>query len=508
MRLVPAAEMAEIDRRAQEEFGLPSMLLMENAGIKCFSALLALMERDLSGLLASGRVSLRLVFVVGTGSNAGDGLVMARQAFVSGYSGSEIVTLTDSLTGDAGRMLVSCAALDIPRYNWTTDGGLVRRKIEEADLVVDCLTGTGIRGALREPAASVVEAMNECGRPVVSIDVPSGIGDEFRPGFPAVRAGHTLTIELPKRSLYMPAARPFCGTIHIVSIGFPPTLLGAGPRDGRLLNDGDLPRFVPSVDPAGHKRRRGTVGIFAGAQGTSGAAVLVARAATRSSAGLVVAHADKALYPVLAPTLIGEMVRPWDVDAQGVPDMAEFAAVVVGPGWGTGPGRARSLSAIIGSGARGVLDADALNQLAAGDGLPDLGGRWVLTPHPGEFARLASVSTGDLVTDPVPILRDFAARTSAVLVYKSHVTYIVEPDGGYYVVDGMNPALATGGSGDVLSGLIGGLMAAGASPLEAACAGVLVHARAGRILFQRSGWFSAEDLPAEAGRLLAEARSE
>lgn len=499
MRLVSAAEMAEIDDAAQQEYGLPALVLMENAGIKCFSRIKAIVS-DLQ-TNNSDRRRIKLVVVCGKGSNAGDGFVIARQAFLDGFEGTEIVTAQGDVAGTAGTMAASCRALGVPFYDWSTDGGLVRRKIEQAELVVDCLTGTGVKGRLRPPLGEIALAINESARPVVSIDLPSGIGDGFKTTFPAVRAHHTLTIELPKRSMYLPAARPYCGTISVVPIGFPPELVTATGADAALLDVRQLPGLLPRVDPAGHKKTRGTVAVFAGSRGLTGAAVLAAEAASRSLAGLVVVHADSDIYDILASRLVGEIVRPFDYN-HGTAAVKDFSSVVLGPGWGRSSEKHKLIESLVREGKTGVLDADALNLLADGP-LPDFGGRWILTPHPGEFSRLVRLPTAEILEDPVPHLADFAASHNVYVVLKAHVSYIVCPSGRYYVADGMNAALATGGSGDVLSGCIGGLLAAGADPEAAACAGVLAHGETGTRLFRAEGWFSASGLPRVLGKVLA-----
>ncbi len=499
MRLVSAAEMAAIDDAAQKDYGLPALVLMENAGIKCFSRI--------KGILAESHPEtrdlrrFRLVVVCGKGSNAGDGFVIARQAYLNGMEGVDIVTAESDVSGTAGTMAAVCRALGIPFYNWTTDGGLVRRKIEEADLVVDCLTGTGVKGDLRSPLGEIALAINESTPPVVAIDLPSGIGDGFCTSYPAVRANHTLTIELPKRSMYLPAARPYCGTISVVPIGFPPELVTATGADAQLLDSRRLHALLPRIDPAGHKRTRGTVGVFAGSRGLTGAAVLAAEAASRSLAGLVVVHADEEIYDILAHRLVGEIVRPFDYTRDPA-TIEGFTSVVVGPGWGKSGEKLRLIESLVREQHTGVLDADALNLLAENT-IPDFGGRWVLTPHPGEFSRLVGRATAEILEDPISHLKGFAALHNAYVVLKAHVSYIVCPNGRYYVADGMNAALATGGSGDVLSGCIGGLLAAGADPEAAACAGVLAHIESGSRLFRTEGWFLSSGLPAVLGKVLA-----
>ena len=205
------------------------------------------------------------------------------------------------------------------------------------------------------------------------------------------------------------------------------------------------------------------------------------------------------------------MVAPWS-EAADPDEFRRFDSLVVGPGWGTGPARAEWLRRLLVMPCRGVLDADATTLLARAGGTGRLAGRWVLTPHPGELARLLGATVAEALADPAAAAADVAAKFGAVVVLKGHVTYIAAPDGGdagvgaeppLSVVDGMQPWLATGGSGDVLAGVIGALLAGRIGPYRAACAGVLIHAAAARRLYRERGWFLAEDLPASVSRVVA-----
>lgn len=485
MKAVSSRVMAEIDRRAQDEFGFPGIILMENAGLKGY---LMLKERLWGGKLPTGL----LAFVVGKGNNGGDALVMARQAFLEGKRELSLVYVgaPDPLQAQM------CEGLGIPYLRWGEEPA--RAAIAAASVLFDGLTGTGLEGALRSPLPEVVEAMNDSAALTVAIDVPSGVGDAYRPGFAAVHADVTLTMGLPKLSLYLPHARPLCGEIWVVPLGFPPQLIGDPALPGELL-DREAARSGLSEPPAeAYKNRRGALAVFAGAPGTTGAAVLAAGAAARSRAGLVSLFAEPEIYSVVASHLTSVMAKPWDprLPPAQTFDPSGFSALLVGPGWGQTENRLQWLSALIASGLPGVLDADGLNLLATHPELaPEgCGGRWVLTPHPGEFARLSGVDRRTVMEDPLPPLLELARRLDAVVVFKSHVSYIGTPDGRYWILDGMNSALGTGGSGDLLAGIIAGFLATGAEPEAAARAGVYVHHRAGRRGYDELGWFAAEEL--------------
>lgn len=486
MKVVDSRTMAQIDRAAQEDYHFPGLLLMENAGLKTY---LLLRHHYWQGGFPRGKTA----FVVGKGNNGGDALVIARQLFLDGYREGVVVAAS---TPDEGQ-LAMCRALGIPILEWPAPPA--RETISTAATIVDGLTGTGIRGALRSPLDAVVAAVNESSAFVVAVDIPSGLGDEYRRGMPAVRADVTVTMGLPKLALYLPHARPLCGKIHTVPLGFPPDLVHSDSIPGAMLTGEAIRGEVGSLPPEAYKNVRGTVGVFAGSQGTTGAAVLAARAAAHSRAGLVTLFVDRPVYTPVASQLSSIMVRPADFEGdpaglQSPLPLDGFSSRVVGPGWGRGPGRARWLRALLEAG-RGVLDADGLSVLAEDSTISrPLPHPWILTPHPGEFSRLSGVARDELLADPLPHVLAAAEELGGVIVLKSHVTYVAAASGRYWILDGMNPALGTGGSGDLLAGTIGGFLAGGLDPETAACAGVFVHHRAGRRAYDDLGWFTADEL--------------
>ncbi len=484
MKVVDSGRMTEIDRRAQVEYGIPALVLLENAGLKSYQYL---KDRYWGGRPPEGPA----VFVAGKGNNGGDALVIARQCFLDGKRDLTIVTSGDPEPVQMGM----CAALGIRACRW--DGAEAREAIERSSVLFDGIAGTGLKGALKKPLDSLVGAVNASRSFKVSIDVPSGVGDGYRDGDPAVTADVTVTMGLPKLCLYLPSARRLAGAIHTIAIGFPPGLLDADDIPGELLTIETVRSRVPAVEPDSYKNRRGSVAVFGGAAGTTGAAVLAARAASRSRAGLVTVFAERAVYPVIAAQLAAVMTRAWDDSASPEGFEAErFDALLVGPGWGQAETRKAWLGYFLSSGARGVIDADGLNVLASERAsLPRrLGGRWILTPHPGEFSRLSGADRAELAGNPLPRVLALAEELEAVIVYKAHVSIVAAPDGRYGILDGMNPSLGTGGSGDVLGGIIAGFLATGLDAVSAARAGVFAHHLAGRMAFAERGWYSAEEL--------------
>jgi hydroxyethylthiazole kinase-like uncharacterized protein yjeF len=503
--------MARIDARTQAEFAIPSLVLMEDAGVKAW----ALLRRIGWGArMPRGR----LVFVAGGGNNGGDAFVMARQAAVE-----HVEPLTIVLAGgrppkesDPGRNLAACEALGIETIDWPVQPELVMSRCASAAWIVDGIAGTGIHGALRPPLPDLVRCINQSTGRKAALDVPSGVGDGFQHGFPAVRANLTLTMGLPKLCLYLPRARALCGRISVVPVGFPPALVEDSAIAGELLARRAWEGLLPPIPPDTHKNGRGHLAVFAGSPGTTGAAWLCATAAARARVGLVTLFADAASYPVVAPRLTSVMCRPWqapgggaardsDSGQEGAWDPSRYSGVLVGPGWGLAAEKAEWLDFLLSLPLRGVVDADAITMLGrkAAAGRPvDLGCRWVLTPHPGEFSRLTGAGRDSVLDDPVGHALAASERLNAVVVLKGHSTIVADPGGRYWILDGANPALATAGSGDVLAGLIAAGIAGGLVPLDAARFGVSLHAFTGNLAARRKGWFLAEDLVPMISRVL------
>lgn len=479
MKIVDSQQMAGIDAETQEHFGIPGILLMENAGIRAFEA-----------FQTEAIPGKRLVFVAGGGNNGGDALVMARQAFFTNRYDVKVVLVKDEC-GEAvtlQRKIVS--GLGIPVFSWPSDTLRCEAVLREADVVFDGMFGTGLGGPVRIP--QYIDFLNALSCRRVAIDLPSGLRDGYKAGEPCVKADITLTIELPKLCLYHPAGRLCCGDIRVVPIGFPEALTSDPSIPGELLTTADIGGLLPVFPKDAYKNLRGHVAVFAGASGTTGAAILSSEAAARSMAGLVSLFIDRDAYLPVASQLSSVMVKPWDPQGPVSFDPSHFQAVLVGPGWG-GKDREPWLSALITSPLPGVIDADGVSILKGM--LPvQLGSRWILTPHVGEFARFLDIPKDQLLADPLTFALRSARETGAFIVLKSHVTYIASPDGRFAVYDGMNPAAGTGGSGDVLSGVIAGFLACGLSPWNAARLGVLVHGTACAQCFAEMGWFLAQDI--------------
>jgi NAD(P)H-hydrate epimerase len=508
---VTAAEAARLDAAVRDGFLVPSLLLMEGAAQGIWKAA----QSILAGLPEGGR-DLPIVALAGPGNNGGDALAVLRLARFSGRR-----ALTAVITGDRqGELpalhLAALRALGVAVLSWPADAPLVEAALCGAVLVLDGIAGTGLKGGLREPAAGLVALANACPAPVLAVDLPSGLGEGYLPGLPIVQAEWTASIEPRKACLHFPAARESAGSILSVE--------GVFPADAEvhaaavLLEDSDLAALAPGVAGSAHKGSRGRLGLFAGSPGMVGAAGLAASGAAAGGAGLITLLADEAIHPGLSlasgpATLSHAIIKALPAAASDI-DSSRFDAALVGPGWGASAAKSAALAALLERGLPLVVDADGLRALAPllQGGRPGTG-PLILTPHPGEFEALSGLSASAALANPPSVLPPLAASWNAVIVLKSHVTWIAAPDGRLAVWDGLEPGLATAGSGDVLAGLAGAFLASLAASsrggnigaeaaYRAARAAVIAHGLSGRRARARSGWFQADAIATEAALLL------
>ena len=500
MRILTAEQMREADRHAIEDIGLPSLVLMENAG----SEVVATLE-DLLPHLAGASV----VVLCGTGNNGGDGMVVARKLHARG---ALVVALLlgdpTKLSDDADAQWRILRHLGVPhRACGPKDWPDAIEELESADVVVDALFGTGFRGTLEGFLAEVVEDVNACPAPVVAVDVPSGLsGSSADDAGPVVEAALTVTFAAPKICHVFAPAHRHCGDLVVADIGIPRASLARAGSTLELVEPEHVAEIVLPLADREEDTHKGTYGhalVLGGAPGRTGAPSMTGLAALVAGAGLVTvatpgpcvasvaATAPELMQRALPSTDDGETAGPpEDLDAwlEGVD------VVAIGPGLGTGDGAARLLEAVL-ERARVpvVLDADALNLLALHafpeprDGRP-----LVLTPHPGELARLVKASTArrlDAATQHARLepARELAARLDAVIVAKGFRSLVVAPREATHVVPTGGPGMATAGAGDVLAGLLAGLVAQGVAPHAAAVAATFLHGLAGDLAEERTG---------------------
>ena len=499
MKVLTAAQMREVDRRTSE-LGVPSQILMENAGDR----VLEIMSQVYMPLHEH-----RIVVICGKGNNGGDGLVVARQL----YTRIRPRALHVVMSGDPNEMKGDAAA----NYRMLQAVGCpvtfeITPEIENATLIVDALLGTGIHGGAEGRPLELIQAINN-GFPfaeVLSIDVPSGLdSDSSVPPGEIVQANHTVTFTAPKPCLVLTPASRFAGKLHVVSIGSPTHLYEDDPSIYLSLSTPSLfaNLFRPRV-PDSNKGMYGHVLVIAGARGKTGAAAMAGMAALRAGAGLVtVASAESAIAQIAsyAPEIMTEPLPETDIgsismralDHSMLAGIAERKNVVaLGPGMGAHPETAQLIRRLIEDLQQPmVLDADGLNALTHKD-LHDYAPR-ILTPHPGEMARLSGSTIPEVQADRIGVARSFAQERGVYLVLKGNRSIIAAPDGRIWINPTGSPAMATGGTGDVLTGLIAGLLAQFPEHLEAALlAAVYLHGRAGELGAAKLGekCFIATDL--------------
>jgi ADP-dependent NAD(P)H-hydrate dehydratase / NAD(P)H-hydrate epimerase len=494
MRVLNADQMREADRVTIEEIGISSLVLMECAGRQVVSAI----QQRFSDL-----AFLRVAVLCGPGNNGGDGFVIARTLLQTGYEASVfLIGPVAAVRGDARVNLDILGRLGQTVVEVTNEQewDLHFSDIATCDLVVDAMFGTGLRRPLSGLLETVVKDLNTSDLPVVAVDLPSGLSADTADFIgEAVEAELTVTFAAPKLPHMLPPGETHCGEVVIADIGIPHDVVDAleGPRLEVITNGEVLVRLEPR-DPDTHKGDYGRVVIVAGSVGKSGAAHLAGIAALRSGAGLVTIATPASVAPIVASMAPEYMTLPLDeqdgsLDAERALEqilVMQTDVIAIGPGLGTGPAqRALVLGLLARSGAPLVLDADALNicaqepdRLRARDGL-----EIVITPHPGEMARLTGRSTEDVQQHRVEVARAFAAERGIYVVLKGHRTLVAGPDGRVAINRTGNPGMATGGTGDVLTGVISAWMAQLLDP-EAACrAGVYLHGRAGDLASRALG---------------------
>lgn len=475
--VVTTAEMRALDRATIDDIGLPAVTLMETAGRAVADAARRML----------GDERRHVAVVCGPGNNGGDGFVATRVLVDRGIDAvAYLATSRDAVAGDARVHLGVLERAGGTLRTLATPDELAElaARIHGGALVIDALFGVGLARPIEGRLAELVTMMRSAGR-VLAVDIPSGLdADTGRTLGTAVRAERTVTMGALKIALCSAPGFAQCGEIEVADIGIPAARIARTARGIGLLEAGDIARCLPRPLALDHKGRRGHVLVVGGSPGMRGAGRLAAWAALRAGAGLCTLAADAdAAGELAAPDAI--MTRPLAAGAAIAALVADKAAVVIGPGLGSSPAAAARLAEVLASGVPSVLDADALNLLAARGDLSVLAGApgpIVVTPHPGEAARLLATTVAAVEADRIAAVRTLAARSRAVVVLKGARTLVcdgasaealcaINPTGG--------PALATGGSGDVLAGTIGALLAQGLSAGDAARAGVFVHGAAG-----------------------------
>ena len=490
MRVLTAAESRAADRRAIEELGVAPLVLMENAALGVADAL----GERFPGVR-------RVALLCGPGNNGGDGFALARQLATRGYEVEvRLARFGRELSGDCARQRTIVEALGLP-VSEVAAGEIAGEAahLAAAELVVDALFGTGLDRALDGEFGALVAALEAAGRPVLAVDLPSGLdADAAAPIGPAARAHLTVTFGALKPAHVLPPACDWCGEVVVADLGVP-SEADEGPGALHLLVGEELAGALAPRRANAHKGDFGHLLLVAGSRGKAGAAVLAARAAVAAGAGLTTVAAPEELLPSLVAGCPEAMAVPLPQSAEGGIALAglerllaaarERTTLAIGPGVGRQPETAETLRRLaLASDLPLVLDADGLDAFAGRLGeLARRTAATVLTPHPGELGRLLQRSTAEIQGGRLAAAREAARRSGAVVVLKGHRTIVAAADGEAWINPTGNPGMASGGSGDVLTGVLAARLAQGDEPEFAAGLAAYWHGLAGDLALERLG---------------------
>lgn len=475
MKLLNAAQIKDWDLFTIKHEPISSIQLMERAATACSSYL--------TNHVLTAFKGKRIHVVCGSGNNGGDGLAIARQLAMAGWE--VVVWLIKGRAGTADfETNLKALPQHITVYEATpASGGLIKPD----ELVIDALLGSGIRGQVSGELAACIQYVNQCGAQIVSIDLPSGLPTEAEHAEQLqgaiIEANLTLTFQQPKCSFFFAECERYVGDIKVLDIGLHPGFLAAANSDTFWIGEALVKQILKPRSRFAHKGTQGKALMVAGSYGKFGAAVLAGKAALRGGCGLVTVYLPKTGFTILQTALPEALVETDDevYELRNFPDTASYDAVGVGPGIGTHPYTQRALLKWLPSlHAPLVLDADGLNIFASAQVKPSLPSETILTPHPKEFDRIAGTSHDGF--ERLTKQRALAKELNAVIVLKGAYSSVAFPDGRLYFNSSGNPALATGGTGDVLTGLLTSLLAQGYSAQEAALAGVYLHGEAADLL--------------------------
>jgi NAD(P)H-hydrate epimerase len=495
MKVATAEQMQELDRKSIEVFRIPGIVLMENAG------------RGLAEVITSTFPDIRrkkIAIISGKGNNGGDGFVIARHLLNQGIP-VKVFLLTDpkSLRGDAESNFnifqrMKGEVIPVPS---SKDYQKIKKSLEYFDLLIDGIFGTGLDAEVRGYYREVIEHLNSLQKPIVSIDIPSGLdANTGKPLGTAIRASLTVTFGLPKVGHLISPGSDYVGTLKVIDIGIPKRLVEEEKIQTHLLEYEEIRRWLSIPRrPNTHKGDYGHLLVIAGSVGKTGAAAMACEAALRMGAGLVTLAIPKSLNPIMEVKLTEVMTEPLPETPKQTLSLRAFnailrlcenkKAVIIGPGIGTYKETLSLVLKLIKTlDLPIILDADGLTSLATQPKtLLATKQPIILTPHPGEMARLMRSTIKEVQEDRIGVSRNFSQSHHLYLVLKGHRTLIATPKGEVFVNPTGNPGLASGGTGDVLTGMIGGLICQGFDILPSLQTSVYLHGLAGDGVTQELG---------------------
>jgi hydroxyethylthiazole kinase-like uncharacterized protein yjeF len=483
--ILSPAEASALDRESRAR-GVPASLLMENAGREVARAAAA---------VAGGLYGRRVAVVCGKGNNGGDGLVAARHLARWGMRVTVILLGAPEDFGEpAATNFRRLSEVDVRVRASSPE--VLERELARSDVAIDAIFGTGFRGVPEEEWAGAIHALNDADVPIVAVDIPSGVnGESGAVEGDAVRADATVTFGAAKTGVILLPGAEFAGLVEVVDIGFPADLVRS---DLELVEAGDVADMLPSRAAETHKRAVGVVVVIGGSRLMTGAVCLAAEAAYRAGAGLVSVAVPAGILPVVQTVLREATFIPLPETSEGTvaatvdrleEGLASADAVAIGPGMTRNEETASYVRTLVRScPVPLIVDADGLNAFVGHtDDLGDRRSPVVLTPHAGEFARLAGITARDVGADRVGVARKLSAEVRATVLLKGNRTVVAFPDGRARINPTGGPYLATGGTGDVLTGMIAGLVARGLSEGDGATAAAYLHGVAGALAAREKG---------------------
>lgn len=497
MKVVTREQMQDIDKTTPLKYGLPSIILMENAGIQVVSAIKEYLRDRIS--------KIKIAVLCGSGNNGGDGFVVARHLITYGVDVSIYLFADEKkIKGDALTNLNIAKQFGIPIYNIGSEAKLnsIIPELKNVGLIVDALLGTGISGEVKGLFAQVIDTVNTLNVPVIAVDIPSGLDADT--GVPLGRAIHadiTVTFGLPKIGLLIPPGIEYTGRLKIVDISFPLELIHQDTIKTNLITKKEVVTYIPYHPVDAHKGSCGKVFFLAGSIGMTGAAFLCSYAGLYVGAGMVFLGIPAVLNNIMEQKLTEVITLPLPdtaghLNIEGYERIIEYISSVDAVGIGPGVGRNTETLELIKKvvlklDVPMVIDADAIFALSTQpELLKEITVPVVITPHPGEMANFLGCSIEDVCRDRIGIARKVAAKYNIIVVLKGARSIIATPNEEVWINPTGNQGMATAGCGDVLTGMIAGFIAQGISPVYATKLSVFLHGLAGDIKAEDKGMLS------------------
>ena len=488
MRIVTPKEMNIIDKAMSSEYSMPTSLLMENAG-----------RAVATYLIQNFKKSTKILFITGSGNNGGDGWAAARILFAEGYNVNVVSTCNEIKMSECTLLNFNIANKFGLNYTLSASESQISDAINESDIIIDSILGTGISGTVKDNIAQIINLINYSGKFVIAIDVPSGINAENGTtcGI-AVKSDVLITLGTIKQGLLFYPAKNHYKKLIIEKISIPDILYEKNSSFKSVYCDEEIAEMLHNRSSNSHKGSYGKLGIIAGSVGMTGAATLCAEAAARCGTGITELAVPQSLNDILETKLTEQITRPMPENEnralKSSRELINFcdnkSALVIGPGLSTNSEGKIFIPEILNIYDKPiVIDADGLNLIAGNTDILKKGNT-VITPHIGEMSRLTGKSIDEITSDMGNCALEFAQKYNTIVVLKNYITAIASPSGKLVFNQTGNSGMATGGSGDVLSGIIGSLLAQGYRTFDAAVIGTYINGRAAEFAAQNTGTVS------------------